>query len=325
MRRSKGFTLIELLVVIAIIAILAAILFPVFAQAREKARQATCQSNMKQIGLAWHMYSNDYDEIGSPLWVKSNLTAGDFPIADPNYRAPFTGINWGAYWPDLLYPYVKVGTAGFGSNRSKSRRGLFACPTLNNFMIDFAAGWGGESGWGSVTYGLTQSYSNNDPVAEEGSLTGPFGDFVCGQDPGKQAWGWGCAKGTFLAKVGHAGESILFGEGDVGIGPHYNMAYQGAHSRGDNIALERAAYPGGPVAGYHRDKDIKRAWMGPGWPNSISWSTRTEDGTDCAGSDLVCLDRAAHLHTGTGNYLFVDGHVKARKTTKLREWTAASE
>src|SRR5881296_1738464 len=64
---GAGFTLIELLVVIAIIAILAAILFPVFAQAREKARQTACLSNEKQMGTAVQMYAQDYDE-GLPAW-----------------------------------------------------------------------------------------------------------------------------------------------------------------------------------------------------------------------------------------------------------------
>jgi len=84
----RGFTLIELLVVIAIIAILAAILFPVFARAREKARQASCQSNMKQLMLAWHMYSQDYDEKICPHYVFG------FPIG---LKRP----------EELLEPYVK--------------------------------------------------------------------------------------------------------------------------------------------------------------------------------------------------------------------------
>jgi prepilin-type N-terminal cleavage/methylation domain-containing protein len=83
-RHQSGFTLIEMLVVIAVIAILAAILFPVFAQAREKARQASCISNLKQIGAAMLMYATDYDDCfpGSPdaresLWVPGPQGNGD--------------------------------------------------------------------------------------------------------------------------------------------------------------------------------------------------------------------------------------------------------
>jgi prepilin-type N-terminal cleavage/methylation domain-containing protein/prepilin-type processing-associated H-X9-DG protein len=74
--KRRGFTLIELLVVIAIIAILAAILFPVFARAREKARQASCQSNEKQIGLALKMYEQDFDEK-TPGGYYVNWHSGD--------------------------------------------------------------------------------------------------------------------------------------------------------------------------------------------------------------------------------------------------------
>src|SRR5579872_2787695 len=71
LRGRRGFTLIELLVVIAIIAILAAILFPVFARAREQARKASCISNMKQLGLAALMYTQDYDETWPTMYLEA--------------------------------------------------------------------------------------------------------------------------------------------------------------------------------------------------------------------------------------------------------------
>jgi prepilin-type N-terminal cleavage/methylation domain-containing protein/prepilin-type processing-associated H-X9-DG protein len=88
-RDRAGFTLIELLVVIAIIAILAAILFPVFAQAREKARQTACLSNAKQIGLALQMYTQDYDEVvPNQWWDHSGCTEWD---CTPAWQlAPYT-------------------------------------------------------------------------------------------------------------------------------------------------------------------------------------------------------------------------------------------
>jgi len=92
-RSFQGFTLIELLVVIAIIAILAAILFPVFAKVREKARQTSCASNMKQIGLGTLQYTQDYDE---------KMPYGD---AGQSAGGGYQGVPLG--WAGLIYPYVK--------------------------------------------------------------------------------------------------------------------------------------------------------------------------------------------------------------------------
>ncbi len=78
MSRRTGFTLIELLVVIAIIAILAAILFPVFAKAREKARQTACLNNQKQLGLAFMMYAQDYDEMFPSSWYSTGTASYDW-------------------------------------------------------------------------------------------------------------------------------------------------------------------------------------------------------------------------------------------------------
>ena len=121
-RSTHGFTLIELLVVIAIIAILAAILFPVFAQAREKARAITCLSNTKQVGLAILMYSEDYDEMIVP-WISpaSVVTAAWTPAWDVE-------VN-NRLWTGKLQPYMKLGV-GWGTN-GQFAKGAFACPSWN--------------------------------------------------------------------------------------------------------------------------------------------------------------------------------------------------
>jgi len=120
-KTQRGFTLIELLVVIAIIAILASILFPVFARARENARRASCMSNLKQIGLATMMYVQDYDEL-YPLGIFGdigntgankrdkadgwcdNLPCDIFSVSD-GHNAGGSGYIWS--WMDLLQPYTK--------------------------------------------------------------------------------------------------------------------------------------------------------------------------------------------------------------------------
>jgi prepilin-type N-terminal cleavage/methylation domain-containing protein len=108
--QNSGFTLIELLVVIAIIAILAAILFPVFAQAREKGRQTMCLSNCKQIGTAYQMYAQDYDEAIVPA---CNWAAGYHATEDPR-----------SWWDGLLEPYTMNSEIfrcpSFGSKRYPS-------------------------------------------------------------------------------------------------------------------------------------------------------------------------------------------------------------
>jgi prepilin-type N-terminal cleavage/methylation domain-containing protein/prepilin-type processing-associated H-X9-DG protein len=110
----RGFTLIELLVVIAIIAILAAILFPVFARAREKARQTSCLSNMKQLGLGLMMYCQDYDET--------------YPLSYYYFDPAAGGSSGYHHWSGVIGPYVKSWN-------------LYVCPSDRNRGLAPTNGW----------------------------------------------------------------------------------------------------------------------------------------------------------------------------------------
>ncbi len=141
--RRRGFTLIELLVVIAIIAILASILFPVFSSARAKGRQAACISNVKQLVLAIHMYSQDYDETFPYSWVS-------VPSGSEGYYAQRAGLTqW--QWYDAIYDYsrnrdinicpeIKTVIPGYGMNASMSGLPLGAMwdAAKKILIIDFA-------------------------------------------------------------------------------------------------------------------------------------------------------------------------------------------
>ncbi len=144
-RLGRGFTLIELLVVIAIISILAAILFPVFAQAREKARQITCLSNLKQIGLAFLQYNQDYDE----MTISQNT--GTFPGGN----VPATGVR--ATWYVLLQPYTK-------------NIAMFVCPDRSEVAKPYAGGAGNGCDDNFNTTGVCLGYGYDDGMASDGGL-----------------------------------------------------------------------------------------------------------------------------------------------------------
>ncbi|HEX2999317.1 MAG TPA: DUF1559 domain-containing protein [Armatimonadota bacterium] len=134
-KQYEGFTLIELLVVIAIIAILAAILFPVFARARENARKSTSQSNLKQIATGITMYIQDYDEKFPYLSWNNNSTLG-------------------YHWQDLTLPYTK-------------NADIWRCPSANNAVAD-AGLWTEANGFKQrkVHYSWNESAAWATPLAE---------------------------------------------------------------------------------------------------------------------------------------------------------------
>ncbi len=226
---KRGFTLIELLVVIAIIAILAAILFPVFARAREKARQSSCLSNMKQIALGVLMYAQDYDEK-LPMQDHTSDTSDPLRLLDP---------AGDTFWFVRIEPYLK-------------NEQILRCPSGRYDYIRGAPAGGGSVPIDyDVDYGWNYNFCYIQPVKlaritepanvillveQEGTL--PYGRWFNEADSGSKNFRWRYAQ--------HNGGS--------------NYAFCDGHSKW--VSGQRAPHANYPPTTYAK-KDFR---MDPAWP-----------------------------------------------------------
>jgi prepilin-type N-terminal cleavage/methylation domain-containing protein/prepilin-type processing-associated H-X9-DG protein len=156
-RKRIGFTLIELLVVIAIIALLAAILFPVFGRARENARRSSCLSNVKQLGLGMLQYTQDYDETYPVRWWDANGSGGSNP----------DGLDM--VWQDMIYPYIKSAQIYSCPSRTSENYEIYKpfrrTSIGQKFWGQYAANCVYSSGGHSYTTGGVQ-YTGNSPIGK---------------------------------------------------------------------------------------------------------------------------------------------------------------
>lgn len=179
--KRRAFTLIELLVVIAIIAILASILFPVFARARENARRASCMSNMKQIGLGMMMYTQDYDE-------RMPFGSLAYPAGTVKFPNGYMGAT--APWYLMIYPYVKS-------------LQVFNCPSADKALYNI--------GGYSLVY-MTYSYNYRPPK--------PSANSALGYPTSSCNYVWNCGislEGASLAGIEDVSGTIAFTEGSSGL------------------------------------------------------------------------------------------------------------
>jgi prepilin-type processing-associated H-X9-DG protein len=225
--------LIELLVVIAIIAILAAILFPVFAQAREKARAISCLSNMKQVALAIQMYAQDYDETIVP-WLTCGAGSGCTPAN-----------RFERLWLGKLDPYIKAGQVVppvDGSFYTGKPKGIYACPSWSIAAINKAANECYEGGLDGYLP-LQEEWSHYGVVFQmDQAAIDPRNDSIY-WFPG--SLGYPADQGGLtraMAEIDRPAESVLIGDGVTAVGGGFFVIAVGCegahmHNEGGNYAF----------------------------------------------------------------------------------------
>jgi len=287
-RPTGGFTLIELLVVIAIIAILAAILFPVFARAREQAHKATCASNLKQFGIAFTLYGNDYNQ----KWPLPG-TRDQYDTAQNDEP----GLNvQGAFW-DMADTNPNGGLNGYMRNRSSDEKkgiSVWSCPKLFPLYHETDIPQSG----GSITFKqLTiRSYCMNwylrSPHPEIGSVEQNFGYYE--GTIGRNTFA-SVAQIPFQIPLRYSylrvpGDTVLLFEG---------VPVQGMSSRGPYLGSPRRS------GGY----TFVKGFMGhpkksPSEPNGVYEFEQIRTGSYKGGEPW---------HSEVNNFLMCDGHVKAQR------------
>lgn len=267
MRRKDGFTLIELLVVIAIIAILAAILLPVFAQAREKARMTTCLSNTKQMGSALMMYAQDYDE--RLIW---NPWPGG-PRAGARWCSLATSDQPTLVWTEMLMPYIK-NTQVFQCPSISAGTTVSHCPAgcstigggCRYNIANYRIASGSLPNY-CITYGINEALlarkcTDQTPSLAELQLpaeTAVIGDSIAqmwGSYTGITVAGQGpfwCASDettTWLygRPIHHRTGAAPFPNGMV------NFVYADGHAKGDRVFWAGTAFPAWCRGGYRQAK-----------------------------------------------------------------------
>ncbi|MGI5819354.1 MAG: DUF1559 domain-containing protein [Armatimonadota bacterium] len=236
----RGFTLIELLVVIAIIAILAAILFPVFARAREKARQTSCLSNVRQIGLGVRMYVEDFD--GYPM------------------HSSLSGQSPRTRWPDYIYPYTR-------------NTQLFLCPSAGGDV--FAKVFAHDPGQFFGGYGYNYQYLGNSRdivrfTASDAQITDPARTVVVADTAGVN----GGIAGEYVvdpplpSSHGSGGESGFYARTEDGGGPHGCRSVPAERHNGLVNVVFADGHAGAMTLGALDDAD------GDGIPDNGLWNGR---------------------------------------------------